>query len=307
MLLRLLYSPFLAQLVVIRRCNLSCKYCNEFDETSPPVPFEVLRERIDKLKELGTFSLELTGGEPMMHPDIYRLVAYAKSLSFHKVMMISNAYLLNEEKVRKLNEAGLDEMQISVDGVNTNDVTIKVLDTLRPKLAIVARVARFKVVLSGVLGAAPPSEVLEVVAYAKEKGFSPRVLVIHDHEGQMLLSDEERRVFDDVRAALGPRYREARDYRDRLLRDGAAPFKCRAGSRYLYVDEHGDVYWCSQTRDQFRKPLLDYGYEDLKRQFHTYKGCAPTCTVGCVRTQSKADEWRPQDRPAPVHLPLARD
>ena len=38
-----LYGPFLAQLVVVRRCNLSCTYCNEFDEESDPVPTELLK------------------------------------------------------------------------------------------------------------------------------------------------------------------------------------------------------------------------------------------------------------------------
>ena len=42
---RFRYSPFLAQMVVIRRCNLSCGYCSEFDKTSEPVPFEVLETR----------------------------------------------------------------------------------------------------------------------------------------------------------------------------------------------------------------------------------------------------------------------
>ncbi len=304
LLRRLLYSPFLAQLVVIRRCNLSCGYCNEFDETSPPVPFETLTRRIDQLHALGTFSLELTGGEPMMHPRIYDLIAYARRRRFHKVMMISNAYLLNEAKVKRLNEAGLQEMQISVDGVKTNDVTIKVLDTLRPKLEAVARAAAFEVVLSGVLGAAPPHEVLEVVEFAKAHGFRPRVLVIHDGDGQMVLDEEGRRVFAEVKRALGRRFSEARDYRERLLLSGSAPFKCRAGARYLYVDEHGDVHWCSQTRAHFGKPLADYTERDLREQFDVVKDCAPSCTVGCARTQSAVDEWRPQRRRARVHLPI---
>ena len=33
------YGPFLAHIVIIRRCNLSCGYCNEYDDKSPPVPF----------------------------------------------------------------------------------------------------------------------------------------------------------------------------------------------------------------------------------------------------------------------------
>jgi MoaA/NifB/PqqE/SkfB family radical SAM enzyme len=303
---RLQYSPFLAQLVVIRRCNLSCGYCNEFDETSAPVPADVLRARIDKLKALGTFSLELTGGEPMMHPDIFDLISYARERDFYKVMMISNAYLLNEKKVQQLNAAGLMEMQVSVDGVMPNDVTVKVLKPMLPKLRMLAKTAKFKVVLSGVLGACAPEEALTVVRTAKELGFRPRVLVLHDGNGQMQLSAEERAVLQQVRVEMGGRFKEAHDYRDRILSEGKAPFKCRAGSRYLYVDEFGDIAWCSQTRGVFKKPLLEYQPEDLRAQFYTKKTCADACTIGCVRTQSAYDEWRaqPDDFQAPKRLPL---
>jgi len=290
-----LYGPFLAQMVVVRRCNLTCGYCNEFDEESEPVPTEVLRERIDKLKELGTFSLELTGGEPMLHPGINDLIRYARSKSFHKVMMISNAYLMNEKKVRALNDAGLMELQVSVDGVLPNDITVKVLKPMMPKLRMLARTAKFPVVLSAVLGATSPGEALKVVETARELGFRPRVLVLHDGTGQMQLDAEGQAAFARVKTMLGgKRFREAHDYRERILQTGSAPFKCRAGSRYLYVDEFGDVHWCSQTRGVFRKPLLEYSKADLKTQFYTKKTCADACTIGCVRTQSAYDEWRAQ-------------
>src|SRR5262245_48990775 len=110
MLQRLLYAPFLAQLVVTRRCNLTCGYCNEYDDFSAPVATETLERRIDKIKDLGTWSLEFTGGEPMMHPRMAHLVAYAKRKKFHRVMLITNAFLLNEKRVRELNDAGLDDM-----------------------------------------------------------------------------------------------------------------------------------------------------------------------------------------------------
>ncbi len=306
MLRRLLYAPFLAQLVVTRRCNLACGYCSEYDDHSPPVPLDTLRERVDQLAALGTFSLELTGGEPMLHPDIYELIRHSRSKRFHKVMMISNAFLLNEERVRRLNDAGLQELQISVDGVAVNDVTMKVLDTLAPKLRAVARAATFDVVLSGVLGASPPEEALNVVQLAKALGFRPRVLVLHDEVGQMCVHEDHRRTFDEVQRLIGRRFGEARDYRERLLRDGAAPFKCRAGSRYLYVDEHGVVRWCASTRDVFGVPLRDYDHAELKRQFDTVKSCAPFCTVGCARTQSRVDEWRPQRRIPEESRPLRR-
>lgn len=306
-----LYGPFLAQLVVVRRCNLSCTYCNEFDEESDPVPTELLKARIDKLKALGTFSLEFTGGEPMLHPDMPELIRYARTKSFHKVMMISNAYLLNEKKVRALNDAGLMEMQVSVDGVLPNDVTVKVLKPMLPKLKMLAKTAKFPVVLSAVLGATSPNEALKVVEAAREFGFRPRVLVLHDGTGQMHLDEAGQEAFARVKEMLGGRrFREAHGYRERILLGGTAPFKCRAGSRYLYVDEFGDIHWCSQTRGVFKKPLMEYETSDLKAQFYTKKTCADACTIGCVRTQSAYDEWRAQpldfESPRPRRLPLVQ-
>ncbi len=294
MLDRLLYAPFLAQLVVIRRCNLACGYCNEFDDRSPPVAYETLLDRLDALERLGTFSVELTGGEPLLHPRIFDLVAAARARRFHRTMMITNGFLLNEERVRRLNEAGLQAMQLSVDGVKPNAVTTKTLAPLRPKLEVLARVARFPVTLSAVIGAAPIDEVLEVVAFAKRVGFRPRVLVLHGGDGQMAAGEETLAALDRVGRAIGRRFSESNDYRARLASEGSAPFKCRAGSRYVYVDEHGVVRWCSQQRGAFGVPLVRYDSDELARQFDTGKACSAQCTVGCARTNSAFDEWRGQ-------------
>ena len=85
-------------------------------------------------------------------------------------------------------------------------------------------------ILSGVLGAAPPDQALEVVEYAKAHGFRPRVLVIHDGDGQIVLDDEDRAVFKQIKAALGSGFGEARDYREKLLEEGEAPFKLVRGN-----------------------------------------------------------------------------
>src|SRR5438132_2969674 len=84
---RLRYSPFLAQMVIIRRCNLACGYCTEYDKTSSPISFEILEQRLRKLKGLGTFGISLTGGEPTMHPDLPRLVRKCRQLGFLRTGM----------------------------------------------------------------------------------------------------------------------------------------------------------------------------------------------------------------------------
>jgi MoaA/NifB/PqqE/SkfB family radical SAM enzyme len=303
---RLCYSPFLVQLVVIRRCNLACGYCNEYDDSSPPVPTEVLFERIRKIRALGAWSIEFTGGEPLLHPDLPELIREAKRQRIYRAMLITNAFLLNEEKVEALNAAGLDHLQVSVDGLEPNDVTMKTLKPLRAKLEVLARVARFKVTLSGVIGSTAVDDVLEVVQFAQQHRFRPRVLLIHGEDGSLQLGPAAQAQYRAVRRAIGGRFDESHDYRSRLLAGEPAPFKCRAGARYLYVDEFGVVRWCSQQRARFGIPLADYTQRDLAQQFHTRKGCEAHCTVGCARTNSAADEWRSQTlEPDPRSVPRA--
>lgn len=292
----LAYGPLLAQLVVTRRCNLSCGYCNEFDQVSSPVPTELLKARVDKLASLGLLFCEYTGGETLLHPDIIELVRYASSFRFDERWIITNGYLLSEQIVKQLNDAGLTHLQLSVDGVTPNKTTVKVLKPLRKKIEHLQRHAKFTVQINAVLGAGNDEEVLEVMKFARDAGFRPRASIIHDGKGAMVLDERGKQLMAEVGEIVGKRFIESGDYRAKLIATGSADFKCRAGSRYLYIDEYGIVHWCSQQRGVFTKPLADYTFDDLRTQFDTKKACAPTCTVGCVRTASRWDEWRPQRR-----------
>src|SRR5215510_10334967 len=85
--------PILAQIVPIRRCNLACTYCNEFDAVSPPVPLAEMLRRIDLLSRLGTTIITISGGEPMLHPEldqIIRHIRHRKAIA----TLITNGYLL---------------------------------------------------------------------------------------------------------------------------------------------------------------------------------------------------------------------
>jgi MoaA/NifB/PqqE/SkfB family radical SAM enzyme len=200
---RLRYSPFLAQLVIIRRCNLSCSYCSEYDKVSDPIPTEILEERLQKLKSLGTFGISLTGGEPTLHSQLPTLIRKCRKLGFFRTGMISNGFLLRPELIEALNEAGLQEMQISIDGVEANDATQKVLANLKKRLQWLREYARFRVIVSGVLGACPPREAEEVISFARQLGFIPRVLLLHDTNGQLKPSSDTCGLFK-LSKAIGP-------------------------------------------------------------------------------------------------------
>ena len=257
-----------------RRCNLTCGYCKEDDRTSDPVPYDKLAVRLAKLAELRAWAVCLTGGEPTMHPRLADLVAEMRRLGFKRRQLITNGMRLTPDLIDALNRADLTDMQISVDGVKPNEVTVKTLQPLRKKLELLAEKAKFQVVMSGVIGSAPPEEAIEVVDFAKAHGFTPRILLLHDQNGQLRLSHEELIAYDEARRRIGDRANEAHGYRGKMIESGEAPFKCRSGSRYLYVDEFGNVHWCAQTRGGFSKDLLAYTYADLREQFERRKPAA---------------------------------
>src|SRR6185295_9145555 len=106
--------PIAAQIIPIRRCNLACKYCNEYDDTSPPVPTPEMLGRIDRLASFGLSSLTFSGGEPLLHPDLDRLISRVRERRM-LAGVITNGFLLNQERIQRFNRSGLDYLQISID------------------------------------------------------------------------------------------------------------------------------------------------------------------------------------------------
>ena len=131
------HRPIVAQIIPTRRCNLSCTYCNEFDRTSDPVALQELRQRIDRLAELGTTIITLSGGEPLLHPDVGELIRHIRSRGAIATI-ITNGYLLTPAMIGTLNAAGLDSMQISIDNVAPDEVSKRSLKVLDAKLRAVA-------------------------------------------------------------------------------------------------------------------------------------------------------------------------
>lgn len=291
---RLRYSPLSGTLVVIRKCNLSCGYCNEYDKVSPPVLMSELKGRIDKLAELGTFSIILTGGEPLLHPGIAKIIKYAKK-KIPVVWMISNAYLLTELIVEQLNEAGLNGMQISIDGVEPNKITVKVLKPNRWRLEMLAKKAKFRINLNSVIGATNPEEALEVIKFGKSLGLTTTIGLIHDSSGRIKLNKRQMKVYKEAEKIRNVPIWDGYNFEKEFIERGSSDFKCRAGSRHLYVDEFGMVAYCSQQRGLFSKPLEKYTVKDLKTQFNIKKPCSNGCTIGCVRRSSWLDSWRSQN------------
>ena len=288
--------PILAHVIPMRRCNLACAYCNEYDDRSKPVPLETMRQRLDRLADLGTTIITISGGEPLLHPDLDEIIAHARRRGMI-AGMITNGYLLTAERVERLNRAGLDHLQISIDNVMPDEVSKKSLKVLDKKLQLLAEHADFHVNINSVVGGGirNPQDALVVGRRALELGFTSTVGIIHNGDGQLMpLADQERSVYGAMRAMEKASYARINYFQDNIAHGRENDWRCRAGSRYLYICEDGLVHYCSQQRGYPAKPLLDYTRDDIRREYRTAKGCAPRCTVACVHQVGYIDFWRDQ-------------
>jgi len=293
--------PIMAHVIPMRRCNLSCAYCNEYDDHSKPVPLEVMCRRLDRLAELGTTIVTMSGGEPLLHPDLDPIL---ERIRRHGMIagMITNGYLLTAERIQRLNCAGLEHLQISIDNVMPDEVSKKSLKVLDKKLRMLAEHAAFHVNINSVVGGGirNPQDAIVIGRRALELGFTSTVGIIHDGGGQLQpLRDEEREVYRAMRSMEKSSYAQFNYFQDNIAQGKENQWRCRAGARYLYICEDGLVHYCSQQRGYPGKPLLEYTVEDIRREYRTAKSCAPRCTVACVHQVAYIDFWRGRQDLAP--------
>jgi len=286
--------PVMAQIVPARFCNLSCGYCNEYDKVSEPVPLDEMIRRIDHLGRLGTTVITISGGEPLTHPqldDVIRRIRRTGAIAG----IITNGYLLNAERIERLNQAGLDHMQISIDNLQPDEVSMKSLKVLDKKLEMLAELAEFHVNINSVVGGGikEPNDALVIANRAVGLGFTSTIGIIHDGSGQLKpLKPHESEIYFKVRQLKKTNYSRFNKFQVAIAEGRSNDWRCRAGSRYLYICEEGLVHYCSQQRGFPGVPIADYTTADVKREFITAKTCSPNCTISCVHQISYIDHWR---------------
>jgi MoaA/NifB/PqqE/SkfB family radical SAM enzyme len=113
-------NPNVAIYYVTTQCNLNCAYCEDFgacrnDRAEPPLPLDQAIHLLGIIRS-GVDALFMTGGEPLLHPDIDELIKSAKlELKFHEITLITNGFLLSKH------EAALpfiDRLIVSLDSLD---------------------------------------------------------------------------------------------------------------------------------------------------------------------------------------------
>ncbi len=299
--------PMIANLIITRRCNLSCGYCFEYDKVSPPVPLDTLKTRIDHIARLRSVIVTLTGGESLLHPGAAELVRHVNDRGMTP-MLNTNGFLLTKKWIDALNAAGLYGMQLSIDNAVPNEISKKSLKPLLPKLRLLAEHAKFRVRINTVLGGGPPQEAVEVTRVVRELGFDASCSLMRHADGSIIpLDDRARAAYAEIRA-MGKRAILPDDFQHALVDGEDQPWKCRAGARTFHVCEHGLVHLCAPRMDSNGKPVAEYSVEDIRRAFDAPKACTARCPIAYAHHASRFDRFRAQSGPperAKRHLPIA--
>jgi len=305
-------------LVVTYECNLACAYCHEYTHGAPLVPFEVLARRIDALGELGAFAFDVLGGEPLLHPDIVRLIARIKATRrrVNFATIITNAFKLTPELVDGFNEAGLDCMQVSVDTIDPEPDLPKSLRSVLPKLGILASRAKFQVKIQTVLTRRQLAALRGVPRAAGTLRLRVRVLLVARRGRRIAIPGRAfRRAAAPARALSGMAFFR-RHAAEMLVGDFRRPWKCLAASN-TSTSTRTDARSIA-VRWPGRRPIESLTLADL-RAADVHKPCEAGCALGCVRTVSHAmanplasardlgrDPRRLHATPGPATVPIER-
>lgn len=114
------HQPLFGTLEITQNCNLKCKHCYNFDRsTSPPdrkeLSLEEIKETIFQMSELGVLSLNISGGEPLLHPHLDEILEFCRPFHFH-LRLKTNGVLLSEKRAREIRALGVKEVDISLYG-----------------------------------------------------------------------------------------------------------------------------------------------------------------------------------------------
>lgn len=199
---------------VTDRCNLRCRYCMPEDGTEWLPRQEILRyEQLARLTELlaglGIDKVRLTGGEPLVRPGLDRLLRMLRGISGVRTLALTTNGVLLQEQLPALVEAGLNEVNVSLDtldrvqyeAITRRDVLPQALAGLQAAIETPGLVVKVNCVPLG----ENDGQLVPLAALAKEENLSVRFIErMPIGMGASFPLRTERQVMEKLEAAFGP-------------------------------------------------------------------------------------------------------
>jgi MoaA/NifB/PqqE/SkfB family radical SAM enzyme/glycosyltransferase involved in cell wall biosynthesis len=283
-------------LLVNRGCNLRCSFCDLWEGMENMEP-ERLWPVLDDAVEIGTKTLVITGGEPLLHPSIFDIVRGAKARGL-SVNLTTNGTLV-ERRWAELLACGLDSVSFSIDGVEeTHDrlrgrkgawsQTVAALERLRSETTIHASV--YFVATRENVG-----ELLQTYELARSVGASFDFWPVNDAEDLYIRSPADRQAWLDAVEAISskePEVARRKAFYMDSLRYHSGGLEGNALRCLGFIDQYGITYdgrflpccvWGAEgisAGNVFERPLRELWYSsdvrEKRERLHS-----EGCTAGC--------------------------
>jgi MoaA/NifB/PqqE/SkfB family radical SAM enzyme len=253
-------------LAVTYNCHYKCEYCSAFllkKEGKEVLTVDQIKKIWEQAQSLGAIHVNLTGGEPLMR-NIDELCQIIKN--FHPertlVSMVTNSVLVTKEKLKRLKDAGLDTLQLSMESLDpeTNDkirgvkgVTQKTMDAFR-----FAKELDLNVCLSAVACHDNQQELKKLLEFAKKENVF-LLLNTASSVGKWQGKNEAKMIDKDV--ALFEEFMSDSNARSDTSFNFSGKSGCPAGKERIHITAYGDVITCPLVQVSYgnvlQEPLKD--------------------------------------------------
>lgn len=114
-------GPVSCGMYVTSRCNFRCSFCNIW-RAEPPFTIDGAEGRrvVSELGQMGVAYFSISGGEPLLVPHVFDILAEARNSGIPYTHLVSNGFLMDKEKSLAIGKAGLSEVSFSLDGDETH-------------------------------------------------------------------------------------------------------------------------------------------------------------------------------------------
>lgn len=275
---------------IINYCNVICTSCRFFRVPKSAwkyVPFEDAKKAIDILYDSDFRMISITGGEPLMNPDVFEICDYIHRKEMIITYIPTNGTLVNREVARRLRDADVRLVGISIDVEDERGMGVhRKIKNLR-EVAIHARECLEEAgvkTYAGVLLTKPTLDIPKVMRYVAQLGFDKLIfsypqlwqfssyMASNDIDSLRLTASEVRRAVEGIKWAKKnfPEIRihntnEALDDLMRFHKGVPRRYRCFGGKKLFYLDWNLDLYQCFNAARKYGN-LLELGKVKIEEE-----------------------------------------
>jgi len=297
------YRPTACTLQITARCQLNCYHCSAARYTTPDraeLTTEEWLSVIRQAEDIGVTNIVFTGGEPLLRPDIFDLIA-AVNRDRAQPMMFSNGLLLTEANVSRLVEAGLFSLMVSLDDPRPEEHNrLRRASRLFERATEGIRRVLETDILVGISTYAGPQDVREgrveqMIEFGREVGVHEITIFDLVPTGKLLPLEQDQLLSPADKARLielERQYNQQEGYphiTTQALVNGPEGSGCFAGCTQFYMTAYGDVDPCDFTPLTFGN-IRDESLPDIWTRMLSH----PAYSSRCNHCRMQDPEFRRQ-------------